>query len=263
MAGSVSDIFSKAGDIRTPLALAAVVLAVLFLLYRQLLRRATRLSGGGTERVVRYLFILALCSILLGFFGYVISQILMVSGTRLKVYGRVYEAGNEAAAIPDATVYFRLDTVTTIPVDAQGDFSTVLPRSYDGRTASLWATAPQYERSAVRTVVLATYLPSQDITLVRIFGGSPSNQRAACLTGRWIERPGGAYYWLIRRTQYGLRLERMDGDVSGDFVSDHGFWSGTLHWRVDNTDWHGVTLAADSHCTQVNTNKSWWYQRVQ
>lgn len=77
------ELLSKVGNIiervRTPLALAGLVVVVLYALYRQILGMDifTRIGSGETfvlvDRVLLYLFILAVFAVALGAVGYILS----------------------------------------------------------------------------------------------------------------------------------------------------------------------------------------------
>jgi hypothetical protein len=77
---AIPTVFEIAGRVSTPLALAGVMLAVLFFIFRQLLAkdifpRLTRTHGGALlKQLVDRLFILALVAIVLGFAGHFVPR---------------------------------------------------------------------------------------------------------------------------------------------------------------------------------------------
>jgi len=75
----MNSIFEIASKVSTPLALAGVVVAVLFLIFRQIIKKnifpklTVALAGTIIQSIINKMFILALVAIVLGFAGYVVA----------------------------------------------------------------------------------------------------------------------------------------------------------------------------------------------
>jgi len=73
-------IFGIASKVSTPLALAGVIVAALFLVFQQIIKKkifpklTTALAGNIILSIINKLFILALVAIVLGFAGYVVAR---------------------------------------------------------------------------------------------------------------------------------------------------------------------------------------------
>jgi hypothetical protein len=252
-------LFSSVDKVRTPLALAALAFIVLFLLYRQVLRRAAALSKSGTESLVKYLFVLALCALVLGFGGYVLTQ-LIGNTARVKISGRVYDAADPITPVSDAIVHIRTDVVRDVSVDQQGDFAITLSRPNGDQNAETWAEAPLYKPSSMQDVALSSDGVRQDFGLTHI-AGEGAFASARCLLGKWLEKPNGAYVWAITRQGSQVRVHRIDGWADGLFRFAGSAWIGDLRWG-NGADWTGVELSPSKACNSISTNKDWWYERL-
>ena len=78
-------IIDTASKVSTPLALGGLVVAILYLIYRQIIKRdmfpklTVALAGTIIQSIINKLFILALVAILLGFAGYIIATFSSIS----------------------------------------------------------------------------------------------------------------------------------------------------------------------------------------
>jgi len=76
----MNSIIETASKVTTPLGLGGVAVAVLFLVYRQIIKRdifpklTVALAGTIIQSIINKLFILALVAIFLGFTGYVVAK---------------------------------------------------------------------------------------------------------------------------------------------------------------------------------------------
>ncbi len=76
----MNKIFEIASNISTPLALSGFIAAILFLIFRKILslsifsKLAKKESTEIIKRIIFYLFILAVISMILGFFGYILKS---------------------------------------------------------------------------------------------------------------------------------------------------------------------------------------------
>src|SRR5262249_19747570 len=197
--------------------------------------------------------------ILLGFAGYVLSQIpSLLRDDTIRLYGRVREAADARLSVPNSTVFIQLDTVNKVGTDANGDYSYVVPRGFANHTVQVWVQAPDYVPSEVRTIVLSPTMDRQDFGLQRIQAGS--KVPASCLTGKWVERPSGAAVWTMVFDGSRIQLRRGDGWAEGVFTPREFDLIGDLHWG-NGAHWTGMILSPNPNCTKVMTNKDWWYEK--
>ncbi|MEA2784592.1 MAG: hypothetical protein QOF71_696 [Candidatus Eremiobacteraeota bacterium] len=251
-------ILSLALKVTTPLALSALLVLVLFLLYRQVVGR---LDSAGTQKAVTYVFILVLVAIVLGVGAYVTTQLVGASDGRPRFYGRVSDTADVHTGIPNAVVHIRLNGIRDVTTDAQGSFSVVLAKSFANQTAQVWADAVTYKPSPIQQVIMSADPGPQNISLERLHGALGTNTNVSCIVGKWLEKPNGAYIWSFTANKAGLHARRTDGWSEGQFQRVDLDWVGSLHWG-NGTTWMGVTLSPNKDCSQLSTNRDWWYQRV-
>src|SRR6266849_528338 len=117
-------LFQIATQIKTPLMLAALVILVLFALYRFILRSGAANVGIAAkipENIALYLFILALVALVLGITAdkYVHSQ----TEEKHWLYGKVHSPPSDRTqGVPDALVYIDTGQTTKVATDPLGDF---------------------------------------------------------------------------------------------------------------------------------------------
>lgn len=81
----MSSIFEIASKVSTPLALAGVAVAVLFIIFKLLIKKnifpklTVALSGEVILKIINYVFIIAVIAIAFGFAGYVIDKFIPAS----------------------------------------------------------------------------------------------------------------------------------------------------------------------------------------
>src|SRR5437016_8445297 len=94
--------------------------------------------------LARYLFILALVAICLGFAGPLVSSFVQTS----TLDGKVHANGDQTEGIATATVWLERDITTTAGTTTNGEFEFNL----DGklREAKVWAKAPTYAPGTVQ-----------------------------------------------------------------------------------------------------------------
>lgn len=257
--GSSYGVFEQAAKVKTPIGLAALSLMVLFLIYHQIIAKSTGLSSTGTERMVRFVFILAVIVVILGFGAYIIHSI-FASDSSVHMYGRVVTAQNSTIGVSGAIVHVQVDTIMDVPALGEGDFALVFPRSYIGRNAKIWSTAPDYQTSAVQQIIISPLISSISIPLVHMAITGEIISDVNCLLGAWLEKPGEQFVWQIYQVGDSLRLRRGDGWAIGDFHKEGPVWTGSLHWG-NGTFSPDMSLSPNKACNHLDTNKDWWYER--
>jgi hypothetical protein len=255
------DILDK---VKTPLTLAALIVIILYLLYKQLLSKIPRASATNlSPMLIRNLFVLALVATVLGFTGYILTATSVLDWTEtITLRGQVYEQGDERAGIGSATVHLELNTIHLITTDSEGQFSFVLHKNDIGKTLSLWAEAPDYMPSQVKRVIVDSTIDKQNLTLRRSAGSAASHYDPSCLAGKWLEKPTGQHIWTFYLDQEVLHLRRGDGWARGEFRESLAEWKGSLKWG-NGLVINDVLLSPEGNCRKINTNVDWWYQKLE
>ena len=160
------DIFHIAQDIRTPLALAGLVVLVLFLLYRQLITSGagkSKLASPIAKHLSLLLFWLAITAMLLAVVAYVVP--LIRTPPELTIYGKVYSAGDRATPVPGATVFIEANTTQHREADTNGDFAFRLPSTAIGQAVLFYAKAERFVPSKPERLVLQESMGKLEIAL--------------------------------------------------------------------------------------------------
>jgi hypothetical protein len=82
----------------------------------------------------------------------------------------------------------------------------------------------------------------------------------SCLNGTWKEQYENPLSWSFSVNGSSLTIRRDDNFVSGVFTKSGSVYKGELHWGNGDV-WRNVVLTPNEDCSQVRTNKSWWYRR--
>jgi hypothetical protein len=262
---------------KTPLNLAALVVVVLFAIYKMLLRSegpARELASKIPDNVATYLFVLALVAIVLALTRPAPanpspSVTNAPGGARL--YGKVHSPPSDSTqGVPNAVVYVDVGHTYRVVTDGLGDFSFEVPVGDMGREAKIWAKAEGFEHSDVQTVKLSpseekVYIPLRTVTKgsesARTRGESSIHFSAGCLNGDWREQPTGKALWSFDLHGDVLNARRHDGNVTGAFKLTGNDWKGSLVWG-NGERWENVVLSPTRSCKEIYTNQSWWYEKT-
>ena len=131
--------------IRTPLILAGLIVVVMYLLYRQALRRLPAESKAFSTlaaRMIVLLFWLALAATVLGFAGFLIPRSTPTMPAAL--FGKIYEKGDLTKGVQGARVYLEQQDLKVESTDSTGHFVFSLTDDRLEKSARLWATAEGY-----------------------------------------------------------------------------------------------------------------------
>lgn len=149
------NVFAVAESIRTPLALAGLVVVVLFLLYRQMVsagKGSVRWTSPLIRHVITLLFWLAMTAIVLSAIAWVLPIILQPR--EFTLFGKVHLAGDRTTPVPDAIVTLDHSVTQRQEVDRDGNVAFRLPMTMQGSSAEVWANAPGYEPSRPERITI-------------------------------------------------------------------------------------------------------------
>jgi hypothetical protein len=138
-----------------PLVLAGLIVAVMYLLFRQTLHRLPAGSEAFrslTGRMMVLIFWLALTATVLGFAAFVIPRPLREVPASL--FGKIYERGDLTRGIPGARVILEQNDLKSEIADSTGHFVFSLTDDRLEKGARVWATADGYVPAEPVTVLL-------------------------------------------------------------------------------------------------------------
>lgn len=130
-------------QIRTPLMLAGLIVVVTYFLYRDLLKA----SGPLRAIVARYVFILAMVTMVLGGIEWLAHALMVTRWAPPTLFGRVHEKGVHTAGIDQAKVFMEPQegTVRHATTSQDGDFIFSSDQLDVKQTARFWAQKDGYE----------------------------------------------------------------------------------------------------------------------